>query len=459
LNYTLFHERIKEAVNRFRKVDKKETIRIISHLDADGIAACSILVYALMLEKRKFLISIVPQLNLKIMEELSAEEYHCYFFTDIGSGSIPLIGEKLAGKEVFVLDHHIPNGDDRRIIHVNPCLFGIDGGKEISGAGTTYLFASELNKKCEEISHLAIIGAIGDVQERNGFIGINEQILKKAIEKELIEVKKGLNFFGVNTKPLHNLLRCADVGFENETKALNFLEKLEINYKNGNTIKRFEELEEDDKKRLVSGLILRNMSNKNTKEIIGDCYILKKEKEGPLRDAREFSTILNSCGRLNKSAIAISACLGDENAKKKAIAVLQEYREEIKRAIAWYKSKKDDDSIFYGENFLIINAKNNILPTIAGTLCSIISRSNQFKPGVFIMALARDGSLTKISLRVSGDIEIDLHNIMKQIVEKAGGEFGGHKSAAGAVIESRNENIFIDAAKEIFTKTRFRENF
>ncbi len=46
-NYERFKESIKQAAGRFRKTDKKGKIRIVSHLDADGISACSILINAL----------------------------------------------------------------------------------------------------------------------------------------------------------------------------------------------------------------------------------------------------------------------------------------------------------------------------------------------------------------------------------------------------------------------------
>ena len=41
-------------------------------------------------------------------------------------------------------------------------------------------------------------------------------------------------------------------------------------------------------------------------------YTLLKEDRGtPLRDAREYSDLLGICGRVQKSGVAISVCLGD----------------------------------------------------------------------------------------------------------------------------------------------------
>ena len=42
-SYELFKEDIKKAVNEFKKINKKEVIRVVSHLDADGLSAASIM--------------------------------------------------------------------------------------------------------------------------------------------------------------------------------------------------------------------------------------------------------------------------------------------------------------------------------------------------------------------------------------------------------------------------------
>ena len=50
-----------------------------------------------------------------------------------------------------------------------PHLFGIDGGKEISGAGVVFRFACAVDKSMEDFAHIAIIGAHGDMQEKTDF--------------------------------------------------------------------------------------------------------------------------------------------------------------------------------------------------------------------------------------------------------------------------------------------------
>ena len=50
-------------------------------------------------------------------------------------------------------------------------------------------------------------------------------------------------------------------------------------------------------------------------DLIGYVYTLAGEdKRSQLRDAREFSTMLNACGRIGRPGVGIAICMGDRNA-------------------------------------------------------------------------------------------------------------------------------------------------
>ena len=53
--YEQFKEYLGVALEKLKELDKKETIRLVSHLDADGICAASIMVKALNTDNRKYL--------------------------------------------------------------------------------------------------------------------------------------------------------------------------------------------------------------------------------------------------------------------------------------------------------------------------------------------------------------------------------------------------------------------
>jgi len=457
-----------EAVDRFKSFDKQGTIRIISHLDADGITACAILIHVLNKENRKYSISIIPQLNREKVIEFSKEAYPYFIFTDLGSGQMRAINELLRDKQIIVLDHHKLEKVSqlgKNIVHINPHLHGIDGSKEIAGAGVAYLFAKALDKRNEELAHIAVVGAIGDVQEDNGFLRLNDEILQTAVKQGTIQVKRGLRFFGIQTKPLHKVLEYSTDPYipgvsGSESGAIQFLHQIGINPKNSTGWKKVVHLNEEEMKKLVTGIVMKRLDETKPEDVLGNIYVLPKEpKESPTRDCREYATLLNACGRMERASFGIGVCLGIKDDRRKALQTLADYKREIVAALNWFEENKE--KILHGNGFIIINAGNEISPTIIGTLASIVSKSGEIKDNTYILSLARNlNGTTKISLRISGrnNEEFDLRNIIKDISLRVGGEAGGHMHAAGALIPTDKEMMFIEAAKELLSKKSIEEN-
>tara|TARA_Y100000034_G_scaffold44576_2_gene54776 strand:- start:15401 stop:16825 length:1425 start_codon:yes stop_codon:yes gene_type:complete len=471
--YDKFKEQITKAKDFFYGFDKTKPIRIMSHLDADGISAASILIRMLNLENRKYAVSIMQLLTKESLQRLADEDYEFYIFTDLGSGQIENIVPFFKNKKVLILDHHTPQEIDEvcdNIFHVNPHLCGINGTDEISGAGVVYYFSKECNNDIKYLAHIAVVGAIGDFQESNGFKKLNKDILDSSVENGLITIKNGLKFFGAITKPLHRILQYSTDIFipgvsGSESGAIQFLQSLGINPKNGNDWRKLAHLTEEEVSKLVTGIVMRRASETKPEDIIGPIYIINSSaKESPTRDAREFSTLLNSCGRMDKASLGIGVCLGDETTTQKAILSQKDYKRELMEAIKWYNENKNTELfVKKGEGYVIINAGEHIRPQIIGTLASIISRSNDVLDNVFIMSLARnDNGTTKISLRVSGikrDPNLDLRKIMKDMVKRVSdGEAGGHQFAAGAVVSTECEPKLVAAAKDLLSHSSKEES-
>jgi single-stranded-DNA-specific exonuclease len=468
-----FQATIKEAVARFSSTDKAETIRVISHLDADGLRAAAIVIKMLLRENRKYCLSIVPQMTEDTAAQLAKEGYRIYIFADLGTGQFDILKHYLAKKEILILDHHemVPDSSAENIMHVNPHISGIDSAKEVSGAGVAYLFAKELNPKNGDLAHIAIIGAMGDMQEDNGFVGLNKSILADAKSAGTIKVITGLRLFGVQTKPLHKVLEYSSEfpipGITgSESASIQFLNQLSINPKNGSGWRKLTDLTDEELIKLATGVVLQRIGQQSPEAIIGPVYILKKEAEGsPLRDAKEFATLLNACGRLEKASIGIGACLGDPKCKEEALRQLDEYKQEIASSLAWYEKalkQKTDGNIIHENGLIIINAEDNIMPTIIGTLSSIVAKSNYLTPGTFVLSLARaEDNFTKVSLRIAGEKsvkdEFNLMELLTSIAEKVGGQAGGHQQAAGALIKTEKEKEFIATAKRFFAARKMEE--
>jgi len=462
LSYEEFDIKIKEAAGFFNKLPNNEVIRIISHIDADGICSASLIIKLLNLQNRKYSVSIVPALTSHLLDEYKNENYKIYIVTDLGSGALSQIAEALNSKKVIILDHHTLESKESfdNIMHVNPHEFGIDGGMEISGAGVSFLFAREVDSRMEMFSYLAIIGAIGDVQDKDDLIGLNKKIMDIAVTKKKINVVKTLRFFGINTRPLYKILEYSNnpripgvTG--SESSAIQFLTHLGINPKKGDDWRLFTDLSEDDKKKLALGIIMRRKDEPNADDIFGNSYQLVDETDPQLMNVKEFATLLNACGRLGKASFGIGACLNDPKIKKKAISTMQAYKREIVAAMNWYRDNSESESIIKEDGFMIIHAEDNILPTMIGTISSMISKSGNLKENTYLMSLARNNDrTTKISLRITGEnnSNIDLRGIISEITRKIGGEAGGHMNAAGAVIPTKNEKDFIDEAKLVLRR-------
>ncbi|MBW2990807.1 DHH family phosphoesterase [Candidatus Woesearchaeota archaeon] len=465
-NYNNFKAVLKRAAQDFKKIKRTNTVKLVSNLDADGISAVSIIIKAFERMNFAYSVTILHQLKDENAKELAEEDYNVYVFCDLGSGQLRALNKYFDKKQVFVLDHHEIQGEpEKNIVHINPHDFGFDGSSEISAAGVCFFFARALDKKNEDLAHLAVIGAIGDVQAKEGFKGLNKKILEIAVDKGRIKVEKGLKLFGLQTRALHKLLEySSDLGIPgvtgNESGAVQFLQSIGIKPVIKGKWKTLNDLTEAEQKKLVAGIVMKRQTGgvDNPEDVFGDVYILPNEKPGHFRDAKEFSTLLNSCGRLDNAGLGIGACLGDKKQRAKALASLMDYKKEIVTSMNWYKehSKKDkSDRIIKGSNYVIINAKDKVLSTMIGTIASMISKNNEMDDNIFVLSMARNpDNTTKVSLRITGNPEgVDLKGIVSELVQRIGGEAGGHQHAAGAIIDTDKEDKFIEEAKGLFEST------
>ena len=151
-----------EACDVLKKhIEKDNIIRLISHNDADGLSAAGVIANAIKEEGGQFHTTIVPRLKKDVIRSLSHEKYELYVFCDMGSACIKPLNS-LKG-DIIVADHHQPSKTvaKEHISHVNPHLFGIDGSRDISGAGSSYLVVRNMDKK--HLAYMALVGAFGDI--------------------------------------------------------------------------------------------------------------------------------------------------------------------------------------------------------------------------------------------------------------------------------------------------------
>ncbi len=450
-------------------VEKDGFILVFSHLDADGIAAAGIIGKALYRLDARFRIRVTQWVDEKIVGEIIADKPQLVILTDFGSGYLDLLSEKVPDFRVVILDHHQIAGtvDSENIVQVNPHVYGIDGATDVSGSGVAYFAAKALNPKNVDLAPIALVGALGDMQDRTEqreLHGLNQIIVNDAVESGLVKVEKDLTFFGRETRPIHRTLATTTSPFipglsGEEDKSLAFLASLNIKIRNGEKWRALRDLSEDEKKRLCSALadyLLSKGLHLEVANLIGNIYVLTKEEPWTaLRDAREFAVVLNSAGRMDRPSLGIAICMGDRGAAlEEANRILEDYRKSINKYLGWVMEKPERIKEF--ENIYVIYGENFINEKIVGTVSSIIVSSlpSPQKPLIAFANVEKEAA-AKFSARTTDaavNSGVNLGDVMRLASEKYGGKGGGHNIAAGAQVPLDKIEDFVKTVNELVAK-------
>lgn len=441
-----------------------EVPKVITHNDADGITTGAIAHGSILREGYPAQTRVVKQLKEDVIVELAKEDARLVIFTDMGSSQLSEIREHLLDKSfVIVIDHHQPGElEHENLVHLNPHFHGIDGAREISGSGMSYLFFKAFNKKNVDLSSLAVVGALGDIQDADGrFIGPNSEILKDGTKAGVLKVEKDLRLFGRQTRPLYKALEYTTEPFipglsGSESSCVQFLKDLDIPIKRGEDFVMLADLDPDERQRLVTALILKMIEHqippKVAEGIVGEVYTLvKEEKRTPLRDAREFATILNACGKNKNQSIGLAICLGERGEMyKRALDLLKEHKTYLSSCYGWISENvdkiKEKDALYY------FHAGDEVNENVLGTVASMVLNSRILKSvkPVIAFAYSEDGDV-KVSSRGNKELierGLNLGKALFYASEKIDSKGGGHDIAAGAKTKIGEEEEFLQYVDE-----------
>lgn len=423
-----------------KHIDNDDVIRLISHNDADGISAAAVLANALNEEKIRYHTTIVPRLKEDVINSLRSDKSSLFIFTDMGSAYVKELNTFKS--DVIIADHHQVDDTEpeSNLVHVNPHLFGVDGSKELSGAGSSYLIARGLGKK--HLSYFALIGAFGDMQGQDGFIGMNQLIVEDAKKSGVLEMHEGLKIVSKSTEPLYKSLAytfspplpriTGDL-----TGAREFLEKMNLSY----GIK-FTDLEGEEQDLLKDALMNINP------DIFGMCYTVPKETP-LLRDLEEYAYILDACGKNKKFGLALGIALGErEKVLNVAVDLQRKYRDQIVKGLEWAKKEgaQQLNSIQY------LYSEDKVLKAVMGTIASIGLSAKVLDDSKPILGLSRLYKDIKISGRTTRDMVekgVNLGKALNDASNNFAGQGGGHDIAAGAMIPYEAKDNFLHLVDEI----------
>ena len=442
-------------------------VAIITHLDADGITAGSIMATAFRRMGARYSVRAVNDMNSSVVENMKAEGRDFYVIADLGGGWASNLRKALDDKWV-IIDHHeitedeILTDDGGQIL--NPWKFGIDGGTEVSAGGLAYLVASALDLKNRDLSAIAVVSAVADRQDqgdKRSFSGLNAEILKTAQSLGLVSADLDILLSGRETLPPHAALAYTlfhyidGLTWKKEACYL-LLKDAGIKLKdNDGRWRVLAEFSQEEKSAIVEAITkFVGGSDKRLYEIllddlIGYVYTLTREdKRSLLRDAREFSTVLNACGRIGRAGVGIAICMGDRNtALSTGEEIVSTYNMTLRNNISTIFSEKwrltDDCKTAF------INGDGILEEAMLGAVSSLLSRSPSLRGRLlFVRTLTKDGTY-KFSSRKCLDCksQANLGMIMRQCSKALSGVGGGHSAAAGCRIPSSALEDFITGIK------------
>ena len=402
-----------------------ESMRVISHNDADGITSAALICTALQRAGIPFQATLLNRLDDSALAGLDRPVVFC----DMGSGKPETISR--VKEDCFVLDHHRPVGSID-CMHLNPHLFGIDGAFELSAAGTVYSVVRHMGDN-SDLAGLALVGAMGD---RQAMIGANRSILDEAVSSGAVEVRPGLKM--AEDGPVEEVFAsCIEPLLEyvgDRYAAAQFLQELKISG-------HVESLEKDDLARLSTAITLKLLMQGSfaADSIVGEVIRLRHEV---VENSLEMVQLLNACGNRDLPGLGLQICLRDESALPEARRMATEYKDHILREIALLREKSRAM-----KNIRYLNMENGE----AGAIVSGLGIRYLYTD-LPLITLNHKDDMVKISGRGNRPLisrGLDLSVALRRAAGAVGGVGGGHTIASGGSIPPGSEDRFLTILDEI----------
>src|SRR3989442_4737968 len=442
-------------------------VGVYCHIDADGITGGAIASEALSRAGIAHEVAFLKKLDEASIQVIRREAPPVAWFVDFGAGQL----HHMEGLEAVITDHHVPTGREipaerrrdlvrfaeaqDRVLMVNPHMEG-QGSDVVSGAGLAYAVARALDPRNPHLAAVAIVGAVADVQDQEcrRLRGFNRTILQDGIDAGVVRASTDLRLFGRETRPIHKMLEYSHDPWiprltGNGEACMGFLLEGGIDLKVEETWRTWSDLDAGEKRRIASELVTHMLSRgcgwREVQRLVGEVYTLVREPVGsPTRDAKEFGTLINACGRYEAAEIGYRVCRGDRSeALEAALRLLAGHREHLVSSLEWIEQVGLTrlDAIQY------FHAEDKIRDTVVGIAAGIaLQASGNRQMPIVAFAYAPDG--VKVSARAPRELVargLDLAAVMREASKIFGGEGGGHHGAAGATIPRGTEDEFAKA--------------
>jgi len=440
----------KEAAEFLReRLEAGKSVKIISHVDADGIAAAAILAKCLQYYNAPYVLKFCKPMRGGEIEMLGSESYEVYIFVDQGTVQLEDIHKHLLarGRDVLIVDHHggeLKTHSNLRYVH--PHKVGMNGGKDVSASGVAYMLAESISTKFRSLVKLALVGAIGDRQEfADGFEGINSIFAKMAEDSGLIGVEEGLGLAGRSIRSvlfsLWTSTRPYLPGLSGDIdESRKFLENLDIDYSIS-----ISEMSSDEQKELSDAILKKIGGDERVRNMLWKRIYVDRQKEllGTY-ELQEFACLLDCCADMNAAEVGFALAMGDGRAVEKAINLFEMRQKELLRIVQQIMRRMNDFKEM--KNFRYIHVPD-AGPTMIGEAMSVLIESGIIKADKPVLGVSVAGeNELKVSARGTQELAkrgYDLGKAIRRAAAETGESGGGHDVAASARIRREKLEEFL----------------
>jgi hypothetical protein len=400
------------------RILRLEQVEILCHHDADGIAAGAIMSLALYRAHIPFRLRVTPRVHSENIPK-GKNTLLC----DLGSGIADL------PEDTMVIDHHLPQFEGP--YHVNPRLAGINGDRELSGAGTAYLVANAIGDN-RDLAGLVLTGIIGDGQQ---LTGKNQEIFLEGVGNGIIAKKRGLMLPGRDVSEKLTLAATPFLpgisGKEDEIASL---------------IRSCTPDGKDPAPDILNSMLIFKAAEFCRPDallnIYGDIYQLQREV---VEDAHTMTMLIDSCGKEGEGSLAASICLRSSTDLSTAWEVARSHRIKLISELenAFTNPAAGTDGVYE------IRDKR-----LASDVADSINGCMERPDSPLIVVARQDDGTCHLSIRVAQTSQnqegSDLGTLVHALALESGGYGGGHTTRAGATIACEHLSRFITGITRVY---------
>lgn len=412
---------IVEKLNQFLEKD----IIIIGKKNCDGLTAGSLFSYVLLKSNTKFTLRLEADLDSDILSKIASENHDLNIFIDFNSMEISKINNLFKNKFI-IINHDVAFKEQIKEYEekiINPYVYGIDGNREITSCGLTFLLSEKFNIENKKLSILPIVSALAENQNlgpKKSLVGLNAEIASMAESMGILSIRTDLIFNKLDQKSLpealaYNISPYIEGITWNRENCYKILKNAGIVMNRGRKMRTFAEISEEEKNMLLDAITkfiflshsrnddISNHIEKISNNLIGCIFEFTKEDiNSILKNAMDFVFAIKSCINYKKTGLAIGICMGERNNTLTEIEELVlHYKTNIMNSLG--KIFKEKWRILDRDFMVFVHGEGILNDEIINDISLILGESLSFKKKLLFLRTLTNDEMYKFYIKKGVD--------------------------------------------------------